>query len=848
PEPPAAPPVSPEPELPPEPAAELPPEAPLECGTVFNPPPESEPMTPECGTVFNPPPEPESPPAPEPELPRVPEPPSEVAAVASPEDGTLLAPGPGPLGDGGNLVAPEGVTLLIQGGTEPHRAIPLAVGRHRLGRGEGVEVPLDNKFISREHLTLTVEETGVALEVLSSKGGVKVNHQPVDRTRLRDRDRIELYPYFLELRSTRTVDRAPSSPGQAETLPPVRLVNTANGTMFPLTQEVNVLGRVPESAVFLESPFVSRQHAEIRLTGENVYQLTLLNTAKSVSVNGTPVTTRRLFHGDRITIEDFTLVFTSERPEDGRDPAGEATIYRGAEPGPGFGGGTPSAPSAGDEERTIMAGHGTAPPPQVGPRLIRHRANRPDETLPIRHPEITVGRAADCDLHLDDPTVSKHHLQLTQRPEGIFAQPAAETVRVLINGKPATEPQQIFNGDRLQLGDALFSFLSDRPEDQRPEAPPEAPPQPPSRAPLLLLLAAGVAGVGYLAWNQWVEPARLEALLTEAAPLAEADQYEKAAKTLEPTLLPGVREDIVERGRKLLARAIFLRVKNWLEGEKLAEAKDFLVQYLRSHGGGEETDALWAILDQLRLNLGKQHEKESRPSEAMREYLAIRSESAQFPEAQQAISRLWLEQQKGRAAADQGRSVAALLEKAEAAFSRQNYLTPPEDNAYTFFRMALAHAPENAPALSGLERIKSVYRESGEARFNAKEFAQAREEFQRLLVMDPANEEARRRLAEVDQSLEAERQAKRQAEAKARPAEARSDGKGEAKPAAEAKSDGKAAARAAAASKQEAARQERVRKLLEEQGVESNWIMDYLFTDQPGQAGSQAKPEDSPWK
>ncbi|HEY3496770.1 MAG TPA: FHA domain-containing protein, partial [Polyangiaceae bacterium] len=55
------------------------------------------------------------------------------------------------------------------------REFELPVGRFLIGRSETCELPLDDPLVSRQHVALVVDESGVTLEDLGSRNGVKLN-------------------------------------------------------------------------------------------------------------------------------------------------------------------------------------------------------------------------------------------------------------------------------------------------------------------------------------------------------------------------------------------------------------------------------------------------------------------------------------------------------------------------------------------------------------------------------------------------------------------------------------------------------------------------------------------------
>jgi len=75
----------------------------------------------------------------------------------------------------------------------------------------------------------------------------------------------------------------------------------ADGKRVVLGAEPVVIGRLPECAVVLSDPNVSRRHAEVRRQGTEVVVADLQST-NGTRVNGAPVTERVLHDGDEIMV------------------------------------------------------------------------------------------------------------------------------------------------------------------------------------------------------------------------------------------------------------------------------------------------------------------------------------------------------------------------------------------------------------------------------------------------------------------------------------------------------------------------------------------------------------------
>jgi DNA-binding winged helix-turn-helix (wHTH) protein len=88
------------------------------------------------------------------------------------------------------------------------RVLQLDEGENLVGREPSCRVWLDEAGVSRRHARLSLAGTAATLEDLGSKNGTWLNDRPLDGpTPLREGDRLQLGPVFLEFR-TSTVSSA----------------------------------------------------------------------------------------------------------------------------------------------------------------------------------------------------------------------------------------------------------------------------------------------------------------------------------------------------------------------------------------------------------------------------------------------------------------------------------------------------------------------------------------------------------------------------------------------------------------------------------------------------------------
>lgn len=88
-------------------------------------------------------------------------------------------------------------------------------------------------------------------------------------------------------------------------------------------------------------------------------------------------------------------------------------------------------------------------------------------TLPplASHENLSVGRLPDCDVVVDDPSVSKHHATLSWDASQQQAQVAdlGSSNGTHVNGvEVKNAPRNVSDGDEVSFGDARFLFLRSR--------------------------------------------------------------------------------------------------------------------------------------------------------------------------------------------------------------------------------------------------------------------------------------------------------------------------------------------------------------------------------------------------
>lgn len=215
------------------------------------------------------------------------------------------------------------------------------------------------------------------------------------------------------------------------------------------------VGGASDSDVVLAGSHVSRAHALVTLSGGRLEY-------RDRSTNGSFVNGRRieevvLRDGDVVTVPPYRLTFSLVPAVDGA----QAT----------------SVPSVQDTHAAGVADVPAGPSALFRLRLIKGPAMLQGRIFPLaaaaRQSPTLVGRAADAQICLDLPSVSRRHAVLTQLPGGEWqVADAGSRNGLTVNGQVVTTAS-LRDGDRIGIGpdiDALFERAAQTRADELPSA------------------------------------------------------------------------------------------------------------------------------------------------------------------------------------------------------------------------------------------------------------------------------------------------------------------------------------------------------------------------------------------
>ena len=95
-----------------------------------------------------------------------------------------------------------------------------------------------------------------------------------------------------------------------------------------------------------------------------------------------------------------------------------------------------------------------------GPALvIRSGGGRTGETFALDRPQTTIGRSPECDIFLDDVTVSRRHAVVARGDDGFTIEDLGSLNGTFLN-RSRIENGVLENGDELQIGKYRLIFLA----------------------------------------------------------------------------------------------------------------------------------------------------------------------------------------------------------------------------------------------------------------------------------------------------------------------------------------------------------------------------------------------------
>ncbi len=113
-------------------------------------------------------------------------------------------------------------------------------------------------------------------------------------------------------------------------------------------------------------------------------------------------------------------------------------------------------PEQGDDDASVALDDVRAEGPAL---VVRSGGGRAGESFRPEGERTTIGRSPDCEIFLDDVTVSRRHAVLVHRDGGFFIEDQGSLNGTYVNRR-RIESAELEDGDELQIGKYRLVFLS----------------------------------------------------------------------------------------------------------------------------------------------------------------------------------------------------------------------------------------------------------------------------------------------------------------------------------------------------------------------------------------------------
>ncbi|MFQ5426658.1 MAG: FHA domain-containing protein [Gaiellales bacterium] len=108
--------------------------------------------------------------------------------------------------------------------------------------------------------------------------------------------------------------------------------------------------------------------------------------------------------------------------------------------------------------RTDEAVAGSGDIPVEGTAILIRLGGRPVETFSIREERVTIGRSPDCDIFLDDVTVSRLHAVLEHEGAGCRLEDKDSLNGTFLNRR-RVDTARLRDADEIQIGKYRLTFI-----------------------------------------------------------------------------------------------------------------------------------------------------------------------------------------------------------------------------------------------------------------------------------------------------------------------------------------------------------------------------------------------------
>ncbi len=223
-------------------------------------------------------------------------------------------------------------------------------------------------------------------------------------------------------------------------------------------------GRNRENSVTIDSPHLSRRHAEIFADFAGRLLIRDAGSINGTIVNGrlaNPTEAIQLNAGDQIRVGDTLFIFEGlfgpGVEAGGRLPQPNLVTQPSSAAREPERTTTPTPPSSTHLPPTVPL-EAEEPEPQLTEDSYLYLLLRTGQRYLFNGEEATVGRGQGNDVVIDSNSISRQHARLQRTPEGVYVSDLGSTNKTFVNGVLAEGPVLLHHNDVVRFGDIEADF------------------------------------------------------------------------------------------------------------------------------------------------------------------------------------------------------------------------------------------------------------------------------------------------------------------------------------------------------------------------------------------------------
>ena len=211
--------------------------------------------------------------------------------------------------------------------------------------------------------------------------------------------------------------------------------------------EVVRIGRSDQNEIVLDESAVSGIHAEIEFDGDGFY-ITDIQSKNGTFVDGELVISRKLHHGNVISVGDYTIAFEYKEGEDRREKSltsvSEATMMLDT-----------STHRAKLAKSLSEIGEYQKKTTSQAMLAFLDDAHPP---LSLDKPITTIGKDSSCDIVVKGFLIAKTAAEIHRKQDGFYIKSAGGAFNPKVNYKPLKSEMKLNDFDVIEIGSTKLQF------------------------------------------------------------------------------------------------------------------------------------------------------------------------------------------------------------------------------------------------------------------------------------------------------------------------------------------------------------------------------------------------------